>query len=140
MNELERAGRGTRGYGSTGVNVVSDTSQANQKSMTKTQVNEDTQKGMQCINNSTPKNNKDQSWIEKARQIISACQIQKLATQDHPIFLAVVRMNELPSRIKKRSQNCVAKYAAPRGIIKGQKGQINKQTSPKKDFATIEER
>ena len=83
---------------------------------------------------------KERSRIEQARQIISARQIQKLAKEDHPIFLAIVRTNELSNKQRKRSQNRAAKFAAAHGITEGQKRQINKQTGPKKDFTTVEER
>ena len=64
-----------------------------------------------------------------ARQIISARQLQKLAKNDAPVFLAIVRANEPPTneRKGKRSQNREAKFAAAHGITEGQKRHINKQ-------------
>ena len=54
--------------------------------------------------------------LAQARRIISARQIQKLAKEDHPIFLAIVRANEDPqkqmSRKDKRIHRRAAKLAA----------------------------
>ena len=79
-----------------------------------------------------------------ARQIISARQLQKLAKNDAPVFLAIVRANKPPNKRDnkrgKRSQGTGEKFAAAHGITEGQKRHINKQTGPKKDFVSIEER
>ena len=82
--------------------------------------------------------------MEKTRQIISARQLQKLAKDDSPIFLAIVRANDSPNKRYrkrgKRSQSSPAKFAVAHGVTEGQKRQINKQTDPKKDFVSVEER
>ena len=100
----------------------------------------DGQNQNQSMNEVIPMNKKKRSQIEQVRQIISARQIQKLAKEDNPIFLAIVRTNELRNKQRKRSQKREAKLAAAHGINEGQKRQIHKQTGPKKDFATVEER
>ena len=75
---------------------------------------------------------------------MSARQIQKLAKNDSPVFLAIVRANETPNKrdIKggKRSHGREAKFAVAHGITEGHKRHINKQTGPKEDFVSVEER
>ena len=66
--------------------------------------------------------------------------MQKLAKGDNLVFLAIVRTNETPIKRKNRSQCREARFVAAHGITEGQKRQINKITSLKKDFATVEER
>ena len=92
------------------------------------------------MNEVTPTNKRERSQIERARRIIYARQMQKLAKGDNPVFLAIVRTNETPAKRKNRSRCREAKFAAAHGITEGQKRQINKRTGPKKDFATVEER
>ena len=79
-----------------------------------------------------------------ARQIISACQLQKLDKNDILVFLAIVRANEPPNKRDnkrgKRFQGREAKFSAAHGITEDQKRHINKQTGPKKDFVSVEER
>ena len=105
---------------------------------------EDKQNEIQKTNGAIPVNKQKRSQLEQARQIVSARQIQKLAKNDSPIFLAIVRANEIPNKqdIKrgKRSHGREAKFAAAHGITEGQKRQINKKTGPKKDFVSVEER
>ena len=71
-------------------------------------------------------------------------QIQKLAKNDSPVFLAIIPTNESPNKREdkrgKRSLNREAKFAAAHGITEGQKRQISKQTGPKKDIISVKER
>ena len=79
------------------------------------------------------------------RRIISARQIQKLAKDDHPVFLAIVRQipdtpQKRGKRINKRSQYRVANFAAAHGMTEGEKRKINRETCPKKDIILVAER
>ena len=74
------------------------------------------------------------------RQIISARQLQKLAKNNTPVFLAILRANKPPNKRGKRSLSREARFDAAHGIIEDQKQQINKQIGPKKDFVSVEER
>ena len=85
-----------------------------------------------------------QSQLSQARQIISARQIQKLAKDDNPVFLAIIRLtNEAPrmrgKKGNKRSPGHVAQFAA-HGLTEGQKRLMNRKTGPKKDIITVKER
>ena len=80
-NDLEGPRRGESGYGSMGTTSEPKTV------VIKPQEN---QEQMQLHKETIPINKNERSRIEKARQIISARQIQKLAKEDHPIFLATL--------------------------------------------------
>ena len=85
------------------------------------------------INQAIPIGKDKRFQLAKARQMISACELQKLAKNNSPLFLAIVRVtndspNEQCINREKRSQNCAAKIAATHGRTEGQKRQINKQT------------
>ena len=136
---LEETRRGNSGYGSTGMNEGSKTNDDGKISVSVTSVNKPQEDQKSRYEMKTIPD-KERSRIEQARQIISARQIQKLTKEDHPIFLAIVRTNELPNKQRKRSQNCAAKFAIAHGITEGQKRQINKQIGPKKGFETVEGR
>ena len=79
----------------------------------------------------------DPNWSRRGR-LCQTCQIHKLAQNDLPVFLAIVRANEFPNKRedkrRKRSLNREAKFAAAHGVTEGQKRQINKQTDPKNIF------
>ena len=70
--------------------------------------------------------------MAQARQIISARQIQKLAKEDQPIFLAIIRTNWNPqeqmTRKDKRIQRCAEKLAAAHGFD-GKPEKINEETN-----------
>ena len=63
--------------------------------------------------------------VAQARRIISARQIQQLAKENHPIFLAIVRANENPQECMtqkdKRIHRRAAKLAAAHGLRESQK-------------------
>ena len=85
-----------------------------------------------------------QSQLSRARQIISARQIQKLAKDDNPVFLSIIRpMNEAPhmrgKKGNKRPPGHVVQFAA-HGLTEGQKRLMNRKTGPKKDIITVKER
>ena len=90
-----------------------------------------------------PERNKS-SELAQARRIISARQMQKLAKEDQPIFLAIIRTNENPqeqmTRRDKRIQRRAAKLAAAHGLTESQKKIMNKKTSPNKNIISVEER
>ena len=88
------------------------------------------------------KSEQKQSQLHQTRQIISARQLQKLAKDDNPVFLAIVRKtNEVPRlRGNKKAATSVARFAAAHGKTEGEKRKINKNIGSKKDFATVEER
>ena len=150
-NSLEESGWGAQGYGSTYVSAKQPkiiqafkNSIINQSNKSKTQeTDEGNQMDVQSKNEAIPDDKNKRSQLEKTRQIISARQLQKLAKDDSPVFLAIVRANDSPKkRYRKRGkrfQSCAAKFAAAHGSIEGQKRQINKQTGPKKDFVSVEE-
>ena len=94
----------------------------------------------QLINKSAQR----QSQLSQARRIISARQIQKLAKDDNPVFLAIVQStNEAPyvhgKKGNKRSPGHVTQFAAL-GLAEGQKRLMNRKTGPKKDIITGKER
>ena len=82
--------------------------------------------------------------VGMTRQIMSGRQLQKLAKDDSPVFLAIVRSTDSPyKRYEKRgeqSQNCAAKFAAAHSITEGQKRKINHENSTKKDIMSFKER
>ena len=83
------------------------------------------------------------SQASKTRQIITARQLQKLAKQGQPVFLAIVRSTgDVPQRRGRRGGNKQSpKYAAAaHGMTEGQKRKISKETGPKKDWITVKER
>ena len=84
---------------------------------------EDKQNEIQKKNGTIPLNKQKRSQLEQARQIVSARQIQKLAKNDSPVFLAIVRVNETPNKrdIKrgKRSHSHEARFVAAHGITEG---------------------
>ena len=75
---------------------------------------------------------------------MSARQIQKLAKEDHPIFLAIIRTNGNPqeqmTRKDKSVQRRVAKLAAAHGLTESQKKLMNRKTGPNKNIISVEER
>ena len=89
-----------------------------------------------------PKEN-NSNQLAQARQIISARQIQKLAKEDHSIFLAIIRTNEDPqkqmTRKDKRIQRRAAKLAAAHGLTESQKGMMNRKTGPNENIISVEE-
>ena len=97
------------------------------------------------MNEAIPIEGTKRSQLAEARQIISARELQKLAKNESPVFLVVVRVTNDSPNIQcanrgKRSQNRVAKFAAAHGRTEGQKRQINKQTGRKKDIIFVKER
>ena len=102
VDSLEETGRGDRGYGSTGISgSQSDqlkTSRPNQNSYSDQAVK------TQLTNESAQR----QSQLSQARQIISARQIQKLAKDDNPVFLAVIRSTNEAPRSSSDHNHCAA--------------------------------
>ena len=119
IDTLDGTDRGKGAYGSTGIN---------------SKTNEDAEK---------LKDNKSKQ-LAQSRQIITARQLQKLAKENNPVFLAVVRANdpipERMSRKEKRYNRRAARLAAAHGMTEGQKRLLNRQTGPNKDFVSVEER
>ena len=89
---------------------------------------------------------KVRSHAAHTRQIMSACQIQKLMKNDEPVFLAVVRTSNdffpLGEKAKKRNKQSPG-YAAVKnahGMTGGQRRRINNKTGPNKNIITVKER
>ena len=85
------------------------------------------------------------SQIQQRKQIISSRQLQKLAKNDKPVFLAIIRQtNKSPQRRgnkrNKRSLHHVANFAAAHSMTEGEKRKINSETDPQKDIITVVER
>ena len=83
--------------------------------------------------------------MQQTRQIISARQLQKLARNDNPVFLAIIRQTyECPQRRgnkgNKRSSHRVPNSAPAHDMTEGEKRKINCETGPKKDISTVAER
>ena len=96
-DRLEETGWGDKGYGSTGINSGQlDEDQSIKPKMQKT--NEDKQNETQIKNEVIRVAKNQRSQLEEARQIISARQLQKLAKNDSPIFLAIIRSIVSPSK------------------------------------------
>ena len=123
-DSLEETGRGDKGYGSTGLNGGQlNEGQSIKSKMQKT--NEGKQNETQTRNEAIPVVKNKRSQLEKARQIISARQLQKLAKNDSSVFLAIVWSNDFPNKRDenrgKRSQNRVAKFSTTHGLTEGPK-------------------
>ena len=85
----------------------------------------------------------ERSQASKTRQIITARQMQKLAKQGQPVFLAIIRpAQDVPQKRGKRGGNKRSpSYAVTaHGMTEGQKRKISKETGPKKDWITVAER
>ena len=84
------------------------------------------------------------SQLAEARRIISARELQKLAKNDLPVFLAIVRANDSPNKQSekrgKQSDNREARFATAHGLTKEQKRVMDKSTGPKKDIISVKER
>ena len=81
--------------------------------------------------------------LSQSRRLINARQMSKLAKNDQPVFLAIVRENgQVPQERKsnKRSSSCAARFAAAHGRSEIYKRSINKTQGPKKDIITTAER
>ena len=76
------------------------------------------------------------SQASRTRQMITARQLQKLAKQGQPVFLAIIRPTDgVPRTRRKKGGNKKSPVyaAAAHGMTEGQKRKISKETSPKKD-------
>ena len=83
--------------------------------------------------------------MHQTRQIISSRQLQKLAKNHNPVFLAIIRQTNESSqrrgnRGNKRCRHRMANFAAAYGMTQGEKRKINPVTGPKKDIITVSER
>ena len=90
LNELGDTDRGDKGYGSSRISVGEDEKLSKSRDDAITTVNQDFK--TDSVNKSEAKFNQ----LAQARRIISARQMQQLAKENHPIFLAIVRANENP--------------------------------------------
>ena len=78
-----------------------------------------------------------QSQLSQTRRIISARQIQELAKNGRPVFLAIVRQtNDAPQKMgkNKRSLHCVAIFTAAHGTTEGEKRKTNMGNWPEKRY------
>ena len=111
--------RGNKGYDSSRISAREDQKLSKSKDNVVAKVNQDFKTN--AVNKSEAKINQ----LAQARRIISASQIQQLAKENHPIFLATVRANENPkertTRKDKRIHRCAAKLAVAHGLTESQK-------------------
>ena len=104
VHSLEESGRGTQGYSSTGMSATKSESSQDIKAQFSgaDQSSDAKQRKRETTNESVQR----KSHLSQTRQIISARQTQKLAKNDDPVFLAIVRStNEIPQKRGKRSPN-----------------------------------
>ena len=127
VDELEGTDRGSKGYGSSGISAGTK---------------EDCSESAQVQDVKIKKNQPNK--LAQARKIISAREIQKLAKENNPVFLAIVRTNEVSpkqmTRRERRNQIRAAKLAAAHGLTEGQKRLMNKETGPNKNIISVKER
>ena len=150
-DSLEETGQGNKGFGSTGINSEDQkniSQSPDQKSDQISSVNQSSnsaqdRKCMKQFKNEPIPHMITRSQASKTRQIITTRQIQKLAKQGQPMFLAVVRpAHAVPQTRGKRGGNKKSPIyaAAAHGMTEGQKRKISKETGPKKEFITVAER
>ena len=158
-DSLEETGRGDRGYGSTGIqstekeprdqSTAQDSRSESEQSIKskKQQIStinlDQNEKYMKQMKNEPVPHVLKRSQASKTRQIITARQLQKLAKQGQPVFLAIVpSTGDVPQRRGRRGGNKQSpKYAAAaHGMTEGQKRKISKETGPKKYWITVKER
>ena len=106
-NDLEGTRRGEGSYGSTGVNAVqtgvkSDFKQSSSSAVSvsvqeikQTSSDQNTESSQRMKREPKSDLNSKQTPLSQSRQIISARQIQKLAKEDSPVFLAIVRKTNM---------------------------------------------
>ena len=108
--------RGNKGYGSSGISSTDNEKLSKSKDDAVAKMNQDFKTN--AVNKSEAKANQ----LAQARRIISVRQIQRLAKEDHPIFLAIVRANENPqermTRKGKRMHHRAARLAVAQGLTK----------------------
>ena len=83
------------------------------------------------------------SQVSKTWQLITAHQLQKLAKQGQPVFLAVIRpANDVPRTRRKKGGNKKSPVyvATAHGMTEGQKRKMSTETGPKKEFKSVAER
>ena len=130
MDSLEGTGRGDKGYGSTKISG----SHSNQ--LKTSRPSQDSNSDQAVKTSITNDSDQRQSQLSQTRQIISARQIQKLAKDDNPVFLAIIRStNGAPhtrgKKGNKRSPGHVARFAA-HGLTEGQKRLMNRKLALKR--------
>ena len=97
-DSLEGTGRGGKGYGSTRINSGQSTQDQDDNPKAQIQFQKTGDDKTQTTNGVIPINKYKRSQLEMARHIISASQLQKLAKNDAPVFLAIVRATEPPNK------------------------------------------
>ena len=136
VDSLEETRRGEKLFGSTGIKSE-DQKHINQSPDQKSDQSSDSAQDRKYV-----KHFKDEpiphtnvrSQASKTRQIITARQIQKLAKQGQPVYLAIVwPTNDVPRTRRKRGGNKKSPIyaAAAHGMTEGQKRKISKETRPK---------
>ena len=132
VDELEGTDRGSKGYGSSGISAGIN------ENHNKSVEAQDVKTGQKRNQVTKPSN------LAQARKIISAREIQKLAKENNPVFLAIVRTNEVSpkqmTRKDKRIQRRAARLAAAHGLTESQKRMMNKETGPNKNIISVKER
>ena len=147
VDSLEETGRGEKGFGSTGIKSeeqkVIGQSPDHISSADQSADSAQYRKYVKQFKNEPIPYTNVRSQASKTRQTITARQIQKLAKQGQPVYLAIVRpKNDVPYTRKKRGGNKkFPVYAATaHGMTEGQKRKISKETGPKKEFISVAER
>ena len=154
-NSLEETGRGDKVFGSTGINSVGQqiiSHSPNQKSESDQsfkpkadQINSEVQSSDSAQDKKYMKQFKSEpiphvnvrSQASKTRQMITARQIQKLAKQGQPVYLAIVRpTHDVPLTRRKRggNKNSPVHAAAAHGMTEGQKREISKETAQRRSL------
>ena len=108
VDSLEEIGRGEKGFGSTRIRSEDqiNISQSPDQEVDQSAVSAQDKKYMKQFKNELIPHIKIRSQVSKMRQIIPARQIQKLAKQGQPVFLAVVRLaHDVPQIRRKRGGN-----------------------------------
>ena len=100
VDSLEATKRGEKGFGSTGIKSEDQINPADQSVVSA----QDKKYVKQFKNEPTPHINV-RSQASKTRQMIAARQIQKLAKQTQPVYLAIVRpTNDVPRTRRKEEE------------------------------------
>ena len=126
-------------YGSTGINAAQDVNLTESSLVAVTKISQsdsdqNTDANQEKNRERTNDRAQNETPLSQSRQIISARQIQKLAKNDQPIFLAIIRRtNDAPrKRSNKRSSDRVAKFAATHRMTEVGSGQLIKTLTQRK--------
>ena len=161
VDSLEETGRGDMGFGSTGLNsseqkISSQSpdqkSESDHLSKCKTdQISAANQSSFSAQDRKCMKQFKNEpiphtitrSQASKTRQMVTARQLQKLAKQGQPVFLAIIRSaNDVPRTRRKKGGNKKVSYLCSNSPWNDRRPErkMSKETGPKKEFITVAKR